>query len=96
MFRESPSAGPVTVPACSSNPCTPDHVGSAFAIATCPPGTVAIGGGGVTADPGVELAGSFPTTYGSFSAWEVDVDNYLQSMSSVEYFAVCTKVATVE
>lgn len=98
-YRANTSAGAVTVPACSTNPCTPDNVGTTFAIATCPAGTVPIGGGGVTADPGVELAGSFPTVVGGGStpnAWEVDVDNYLQSTSSVEYYVVCTRATAVE
>ena len=72
------SAGAVTVPACSGTQSTPDHVGATYAIATCPRGTMAIGGGG-TADPGVELSGSFPTSeFGSCTpnAWEVDVDNH--------------------
>jgi hypothetical protein len=95
VYAVNTSAGPVTVPACGSNPCTPDHVGSTFAIASCPIGMTAIGGGGVTADPGVELAGSFPTTNGQFSAWEVDVDNYLTTQSAVAYFAVCAPIGSV-
>jgi hypothetical protein len=91
------SAGPVDVPPCGNSPCSPDQVGTSFAIAKCPDGTMAIGGGGVTADPGVELAGSFPTfLLGSPvpNAWEVDVDNYLQTPSHVSYFAVCAVVGT--
>jgi len=84
------SAGPVTVPKCDSSPCTPEQVGTAFAIAVCPVGMVVIGGGGVTAEPGVELGGSFPTTFAGRAAWEVDVDNYLQTPSSVHYYAICT------
>lgn len=89
------SAGYVTVAPCGSSPCEPDKVGTTFAIATCPTGMVAIGGGGVTGDPGVELAGSFPTVNAGRSAWEVDVDNYLQTMSRVDYYAVCAVVSTV-
>lgn len=98
-YRVDTSAGPITVPACSANPCTPDKVGTSFAIATCPPGTVAIGGGGVTHDAGVELSGSFPTTaFGSSvpNAWEVDVDNFLQTISAVDYYVVCTATRSVD
>jgi hypothetical protein len=98
-YRADTSAGAVTVPACAVNPCTPDQVGTTFAIARCPAGTVAIGGGGLTADAGVELSGSFPTTAGGSSspnAWEVDVDNWRQTTSSVDYFVVCAKANTVD
>ena len=53
----------------------------------------------MTHDAGVELAGSFPTTeFGSAvpNAWEVDVDNYLQTISSVDYYVVCTTAKTVD
>jgi hypothetical protein len=89
------SAGAITVPACRADPCTAADVGSTPAIALCPNGTVAISGGGAGEDPGVELTGSFPTfMFGSGvpNAWEVDVDNWAQSTSRVDYFAVCTAV----
>jgi hypothetical protein len=98
-YRVDTSAGPVTVPACGNNPCTPDQVGTSFAIARCPAGTVAIGGGGVTADAGVELSGSFPVTVAGASApnaWEVDVDNWRQIASSVDYFVVCATANTAD
>jgi hypothetical protein len=97
-YRADTSAGAVTVPACTGA-CGPNEVGTAFAIATCPAGTVAIGGGGVTGDPGVELSGSFPTTVGSGpgpDAWEVDVDNWRSTTSEVDYFVVCTAATTVD
>ena len=100
-YRFDTSAGAVDVPACADNPCTADKVGTTFAIATCPQGTVAIGGGGETFDAGVELSGSFPLTF-SFAgqtqpnAWQVDVDNWLQTGSKVDYYVVCTTAATVD
>lgn len=96
VFAENTSAGPVDIPACSSNPCTADKVGTGGVIAVCPPGTVAISGGGGGVDPGVELSGSFPTELNGFSGWEIVFDNYLQTTAKGEYFAVCTKVATTE
>src|SRR5690242_20525398 len=83
-------AGPIDVPACSDNPCTADKVGTTSAIATCPQGTIAIGGGGETFDAGVELSGSFPETFAFAgqtqpNAWQVDVDNWLQTTSKVDY-----------
>jgi hypothetical protein len=92
-YRVDTSAGAITVPPCAANPCTPDQVGTTFATATCPAGTVAIGGGGVTADAGVELSGSFPS---GPSTWEVDVDNWLQTASSVDYFVICTQVKAID
>jgi hypothetical protein len=96
-YQVDPSAGPETVPACAANPCTPEDVVSTPAIAVCPAGTVAIGGGGFSPDDGVELSGSFPTSYppvGPFAstpnAWEVYVDNYLPVGTTVNYYAVCT------
>jgi hypothetical protein len=93
------SAGAIDVPPCGDNPCTPDQVGSTFAIATCPQGLVAIGGGGETAHSGVELSGSFPLT-GSDStvpnAWQVDVDNWLQTGSKVDYYVVCANAKSVD
>ena len=100
-YRFDTSAGAVDVPACADNPCTADQVGTSFAIATCPQGTVAIGGGGETFDAGVELSGSFPLTF-SFAgqtqpnAWQADVDNWLQTGSKVDYYVVCTTAASVD
>jgi hypothetical protein len=97
-YRVNTSAGAITVPGCTGT-CGPSEVGTTFAIATCPAGTVAIGGGGVTADAGVELSGSFPTTVGAASApnaWEVDVDNWLPTTSTVDYYVVCTRANTVD
>jgi hypothetical protein len=100
-YRFDTSAGAVDVPACADNPCTPDKVGTSFAIATCPQGTVAIGGGGETFDPGVELSGSFPLTFAFAgqtqpNAWQVDVDNFLQTTSKVDYYVVCTAAKSVD
>ncbi len=100
-YRFDTSAGPIDVPACADNPCTPDQVGTTSAIATCPLGTVAIGGGGETLDAGVELSGSFPLTYPFAgqtepNAWQVDVDNFLQTTSKVDYYVVCTAAKTVD
>jgi hypothetical protein len=98
-YRFNTSAGAVTVPACSTNPCTPATVGTSYAIATCPQGTVAIGGGGETHDAGVELSGSFPTRqFGSSvpNAWQVDVDNFRQTASGVDYYVVCTAAKSVD
>ena len=100
-YRFDTSAGAVDVPPCADNPCTPDKVGTTFAIASCPQGMVAVGGGGETADPGVELSGSFPLTF-SFAgqttpnAWQVDADNFLQAGSKVDYYVVCTNAKTVD
>jgi hypothetical protein len=100
-YRVDTSAGAVDVPACADNPCTPDKVGTTFAIATCPQGTVAIGGGGETYDAGVELSGSFPRTFAFAgqtqpNAWQVDVDNFLQTTSKVDYYVVCTAAKSVD
>jgi hypothetical protein len=94
-------AGAIDVPACPDNPCTPDKVGTSSAIATCPLGMVAIGGGGETSSSGVELRGSLPLTF-SFAgqtepnAWQVDVDNWLQSGSKVDYYVVCANAKSVD
>lgn len=100
-YRFDTSAGPVDVPACRDNPCTADQVGTTSAIATCPQGTVAIGGGGETFDAGVELSGSFPETFAFAgqtqpNAWQVDVDNWLQTPSRVDYYVVCTAAKAVD
>jgi hypothetical protein len=100
-YRFDTSAGAVDVPACADNPCTPDKVGTTSAIATCPQGTVAIGGGGETYDAGVELSGSFPRTFAFAgqtqpNAWQVDVDNFRQTTSKVDYYVVCTPAKTVD
>jgi hypothetical protein len=100
-YRFDTSAGAVDVPACKDNPCTPDQVGTSFAIATCPQGTVAIGGGGETFNAGVELSGSFPLTFAFAgqtqpNAWQVDVDNFLQTTSKVDYYVVCTAAKSVD
>lgn len=98
-YRFDTSAGPVTVPACADNPCTPDQVGTTYAIATCPQGTVAVGGGGETYDAGVELSGSFPRTFFGHTqpdAWQVDVDNFTQTTSRVDYYVVCASAKTVD
>jgi hypothetical protein len=98
-YRVDTSAGAIDVPACSDNPCTLDKVGTTSAVATCPSGTVAIGGGGETYDAGVELSGSFPTrTNGSSvpNAWQVDADNFLTTQSKVDYYVICTTVKTVD
>jgi hypothetical protein len=99
-YRFDTSAGAVDVPACADNPCTPDKVGTSFAIAACPQGTVAIGGGGETLDPGVELSGSFPRTFAFArpdpNAWQVDVDNFLQTTSKVDYYVVCAAAKSVD
>ncbi len=100
-YRFDTSTGAVDVPACADNPCTGDKVGTTSAIATCPAGTVAIGGGGETFDAGVELSGSFPLTF-SFAgqtepnAWQVDVDNWLQKGSKVDYYVVCAAAKSVD
>lgn len=100
-YRFDTSAGPIDVPACGDNPCTADKVGTTSAIATCPQGTVAIGGGGETFDAGVELSGSFPRTFAFAgqtepNAWQVDVDNWLQTTSKVDYYVVCTAAKAVD
>ena len=98
-YRFDTSAGPIDVPACSDNPCTPDKVGTASIFATCPQGTVAIGGGGETFDSGVELSGSFPTTVGGGTqpnTWQVDVVNFLQTPSKFDYYVVCTAAKSVD
>jgi hypothetical protein len=100
-YRFDTSAGAVDVPACADNPCTPDKVGTTFAIATCPQGTVAIGGGGETYDAGVEVSGSLPRTFAFAgqtepNAWQVDVDNFLQTTSKVDYYVVCTAAKSVD
>jgi hypothetical protein len=97
-YMFDPSAGPIDVPACSDNPCTPGDQGTTGAVALCPAGLVAIGGGGETADVGVELAGSFPVEYGGATepnGWEVDADNWLQTMSTVDYYVECASVKNV-
>jgi hypothetical protein len=88
-----------TVSACSASPCTPEQVGTGFAIATCPQGMVAIGGGGTTGNAGVELSGSFPFSEPGSSvpnAWEADANNFLQSASTVDSYVVCTAVKAVD
>jgi hypothetical protein len=100
-YRVDTSAGAIDVPACADNPCTPDEAGTTTAIATCPLGTVAIGGGGETYDTGVELSGSFPLTFAFAgqtepNAWQVDVDNFLQTTSKVDYYVVCTAAKSVD
>jgi hypothetical protein len=100
-YRFDTSAGAVDVPACADNPCTADKVGTSSAIASCPLGMVAIGGGGESFDAGVELSGSFPLTFAFAgqtepNAWQVDVDNWLQTTSKVDYYVVCAAAKTVD
>jgi hypothetical protein len=98
-YEVNPSAGPETVPACDANPCTAEDVESTPAIAVCPAGMVAIGGGGASPDSGVELSGSFPVSFGPSSttpnAWEVYVDNFLPTPTTVDYYAICTTVKAI-
>jgi hypothetical protein len=60
---------------------------------------VAIGGGGETADSGVEISGSFPLTPAGQTqpnAWQVDADNFLQNQSSFDYYVVCATAKSVD
>lgn len=98
-YRYDTSAGPVNVPACSSDPCTAEQVGSSWSIATCPSGMAAVGGGGLTDDLGVEISGSFPISWAGSAvpnAWEVTVDNWRQTGSTFNYYVVCATVKTVD
>lgn len=98
-YRYDTSAGPVNVPACSSDPCTAEQVGSSWSIAICPAGMAAVGGGGLTNDLGVEISGSFPISWAGSAvpnAWEVTVDNWRETGSTFNYYVVCATVKTVD
>jgi hypothetical protein len=61
---------------------------------------VAVSGGGETHNAGVELSGSFPMP-SAFAGqqpngWEVDVDNFTQTTSEVDYYVVCASAKTVD
>ncbi len=62
------------------------------ATATCPKGTVALGGGGMGGYQPVTLGDSFPTKAGKLSAWTVSVNNSLTEASGMaEAAVVCGK-----
>ena len=98
-YEIDPSAGAETVQPCLANPCTAQDVESTPAIAVCPAGTVAIGGGGGSPDSGVELSGSYPIRFGPTAgppnAWKIYVDNFLNTATTVDYYAICTAVKSV-